>query len=82
MRGDGGKVEIPLFFERKGNLKRKLKQGSAVGLFKSLQTQYTTKVDLLLQILLDPTPKNQKGNFGTFKEAGPFGSAKVFEGDC
>lgn len=35
LRGDGGKVEMLLFIDKKGNLKRKLKQQSAVGLSKS-----------------------------------------------
>lgn len=35
LRGDGGKVEIPLFFDKKGNLKRKLRQQSAVGSLRS-----------------------------------------------
>lgn len=35
LRDDGGKAEMLLFFDKKGNLKRKLKQQSAVGLLKS-----------------------------------------------
>lgn len=43
-----GKLKIRIFFDKKGNLKRKLKQQSVVGFFeKSLTTVCTTPGDLI-----------------------------------